>query len=77
MTVNLEQTLVRRLRTLPMERQVEVLDFVDFLGQRSTVKKPRRNPIGLFAGLGIDISAQEIDDTRADLWQHFPRDVEL
>lgn len=77
MTIDLEQTLVQRLRNLPLERQVEVLDFVDFLSQRSNAKKPRRNPIGLFADLGIDISAQEIDHMRQELWEHFPRDVEL
>jgi hypothetical protein len=77
MTIDLEQTVVQRLRILPIERQIEVLDFIDFLTQRSTSKKPRRNPIGLFAGLGIDMGAQEIDDARAELWKHFPRDVEL
>lgn len=77
MLMNIEETLIQRMRTLPVERQVEVLDFVDFLSRKSTASKPRRNPIGLFAGLGIDISAQDIDDARAEMWQQFPRDIEL
>jgi len=77
MTVNLEQTLVQRLRTLSLERQVEVLDFVDFLSQRAAATKTRRNPIGLFAGLGIEIGEPDIDRARNELWARFPRDVEL
>jgi hypothetical protein len=75
-TTNIEEMLIQRMRTLPVERQVEVLDFVDFLSRKSAAHKPRRNPIGLFAGLGVDISAEEIDEARAELWQGFPRDVE-
>lgn len=68
MTTNIEEMLIQRTRTLPVERQVEVLDFVDFLSRKSVVYEPRRNPIGLFAGLGVDISAKEIDEARAELW---------
>ena len=68
MATNIEEMLIQRMRTLPVERQAEVLDFVDSLSRRSVVHKPRRNPIGLFAGLGVDISAEEIDQARAELW---------
>lgn len=71
MTTNIEETLIQRMRTLPVERQVEVLDFVDFLSRKSAVHKPRRDPIGIFAGLDIDINAEEIDAARAELWVGF------
>ena len=75
--MGLEATLVQRLRTLPADRQVEVLDFVEFLSRRVYAKTPRRNPIGLFAGLGIEISAQDIADARSEMWGKFPRDFDL
>ena len=74
MTMTLETTLVQRLRTLPLDRQVEVLDFVEFLSRREEAKTARRNPIGLFAELGIEISDQDIADARSEMWQNFPRD---
>ena len=75
--MNIEEALIQRMRTLPVARQVEVLDFADFLSRKSTASRTRRNPIGLFAGLGVDISTQDIEDTRLELWKCFPRDIEL
>ena len=33
--MNIEQTLVERIRSLPLEKQQEILDFADFLVQKS------------------------------------------
>jgi hypothetical protein len=78
MSSNIEEILLQRLRTLPVERQVEGLDFAEFLGRRIAAGElRRRDPIGMFADLGLDISARDIDDARSELWRDFPRDFEL
>lgn len=48
--MNVEEQIIVTVRNLPPERQVEVLDFAEFLSQRitSTVNAPR--PFGLCAG---------------------------
>lgn len=33
--MNIEQTLVERVRSLPLEKQQEILDFAEFLVQKS------------------------------------------
>jgi hypothetical protein len=66
--------IAEKLQDLPPEKQREVLDFVDFLSQRRALIRPRRDPEGLWADLGIDISEGEIDDARKELWAAFPRD---
>ncbi|NJM12105.1 MAG: DUF2281 domain-containing protein [Synechococcaceae cyanobacterium SM1_2_3] len=48
--MNVEEQIIATLRVLPPERQIEVLDFAEFLNQRimSAAKMPR--PFGLCAG---------------------------
>lgn len=66
--------IVERLHVLPPDKQREVLDFVDFLSQRRAPCRPRRDPQGLWADLGIDVTAEDIDEARKELWGTFPRE---
>ncbi|MFZ4659932.1 MAG: DUF2281 domain-containing protein [Caldilineaceae bacterium] len=75
--MTIEQAVLQQLQTLPTERKQEVLDFVEFLQTRRIVKRKRRNPIGLFADLKIQITAQDIDEARQEMWGNFPRDIAL
>jgi hypothetical protein len=66
--------IVQKLHVLPPDKQCEVLDFVEFLAQRGALGRPCRDPQGLWADLGIDVSGAEIDEARRELWGAFPRD---
>ncbi len=68
-----EQELLQKFRRLPPDKQEEILHLVEEI-EESTPKKPRRNPIGLCANLGINITAEEIDEARKEMWGNFPRD---
>ncbi|MBW1669410.1 MAG: DUF2281 domain-containing protein [Deltaproteobacteria bacterium] len=70
--MNIEQTLVEKLRRLSPEKQREVLDFVDFLHKKSEKKAPLSSPKGLWANLGIDISEADIAEARREMWGNFP-----
>ncbi|MBI3698716.1 MAG: DUF2281 domain-containing protein [Acidobacteria bacterium] len=72
--MSLEETVVDKLRALPVEKQLEVLDFVEFLQQKTVVKRPRRSVEGLWADLGIDITEEDIAEARREMWGNFPRD---
>jgi hypothetical protein len=75
--MTIEQAVLQQLQTLSVEKKQEVLDFVEFLRIKQTVKRQRRNPIGLFADLKVEITAQEIDEARQAMWGNFPRDIPL
>ena len=48
--MNVEEQVVATLRVLPPERQIEVLDFAEFLNQRITLAANTPRPFGLCAG---------------------------
>ena len=70
-----EKSVVERLNKLPVEKRQEVLDFVEFLEMKTREKKrPRRSLKGLWADLGIKITAEDIAEARREMWGKFPRD---
>ncbi len=72
--MSLEETVVDKLRALPVEKQLEVLDFVEFLRQKTSVKQPRRSVRGLWKDLGFDITEEDIAEARREMWGNFPRE---
>lgn len=72
--MTVEQEVVEKLRDLPPDKQVEVLDFVEFLRQRNGGKRPRRNLEGIWSDLNVDITEEDIDDVRREMWANFPRE---
>ena len=77
--MTVEQTVMEKLRELPLERQQEVLDFVESLQQgtmpqQSSPKKPRQSLKGLWADLDIHITDEDITEARREMWGNFPRD---
>ncbi|MBA2736512.1 MAG: DUF2281 domain-containing protein [Pyrinomonadaceae bacterium] len=68
------ETIVERVENLSVERQREVLDFAEYLQykEESNGKKPRRSLEGMWNG--VDISAENIDEARREMWGNFPRE---
>ena len=71
--MNIEQSLLEALRTLPIHKQQELLDHAKRLSLEST-RTPRRSLEGLWADQGISISEEDIDELRREMWKNFPRD---
>jgi hypothetical protein len=70
----IELTVLEKLRVLPLEKQREVLDFVEFL-ERKTVPKPSpRSVMGALAHLNIHVTEEDIAEARREMWGNFPRE---
>jgi hypothetical protein len=67
------EVIAAKAKALSPEAQREVLDFVDFLHTRVVHSGPRKSLAGIWADLGIDLSAEEIDQARHEAWTEFPR----
>ena len=73
--MDIEQSVIEKLRLLPTEKQQEVLDFVEFLGQKHTlVKRPRRDWIRSASDLNVDLTEEDIAEARREMWGNFPRE---
>ncbi|CAN5245264.1 hypothetical protein BH20ACI1_BH20ACI1_26930 [soil metagenome] len=68
------ESLVEKVENLPIERQREVLNFVEFLQhkEKSNGKKSLESLEGMWKG--VDISAEDIDEARREMWGNFPRE---
>jgi hypothetical protein len=73
--LTIEEQVVEKLCELPTEKQKEVLDFVDFLKQRNSRKKPLAGLRGLWRDLNIDVTEEGIAEARREMWGDFPGDI--
>ncbi|MGI2907310.1 hypothetical protein [Tolypothrix sp. VBCCA 56010] len=73
--MNIEQAVLERLRQLPIYKQQQLLDFAEFLSQKTTPKTPLRTVRGLCADLKVDITEEDIAQARQEMWGNFPRDI--
>jgi hypothetical protein len=62
------------VRALPAEKQQEILSHAARLRDELVKKKPFKSVRGLWADLGISLSAGEIEGNQRDMWKNFPRD---
>ena len=74
MAITIEESILEAMRELPPDKQQELLDFADFLKERSLPKRPRRSMRGLCADLGVSISEEDISEARDEMWRNFPRE---
>jgi hypothetical protein len=68
------ENVVQKLAQLPPARQLEVLDFVDFLNEKKDRKGPLYNPEGLWAGQGEDISPEDLAEARKVMWGKYDKE---
>lgn len=68
----IDETVVERLRELPVDKQMEVLEFANILTPRKP--SPWKSVRGHWKGVGSSITAEQIDETRKGMWATFPRD---
>ena len=72
--MSLEQAILEAVRVLPAEKQQEVLNHAAKLRDEAGGKRPFKSVKGLWADLGISLSAGEIEESRRDMWRNFPKE---
>jgi len=66
--MSIEKSVLEKLLKLPVDKQKEVLDSVESLEKEAGQRSSRRSPKGLWADLGVDISAEDIATARREMW---------
>ena len=72
--MTVEEKVVAKLRALPEAKRLEVLDFVEFLENRSQPMKPLKDMMGVFSDQDIHVTEEDIAEARKEMWGNFPRD---
>jgi hypothetical protein len=72
--MSVEQAILDAVRSLPFDKQQEVLSHATRLRDEAAPKKPFRSIKGNLAGRGISVSAADIDEARREMWKSFPRE---
>ncbi|MFN7947013.1 MAG: DUF2281 domain-containing protein [Blastocatellia bacterium] len=72
--MTIEEAVIEKLRSLPPDRQQEMLDFAEFLEGKVQASRPRRSLEGIWEDLNVSISREEIDEARREMWANFPRE---
>ncbi|HCC59206.1 MAG TPA: hypothetical protein DEQ47_18485 [Solibacterales bacterium] len=73
--MNTEETPIDLIRALPAEKQEEILVHAQsLLASNAGNKAPRKSGRGLWADLGIDLTAEDIEGARREMLKNFPRD---
>lgn len=74
--MTLKEAVIEKLESLPTQRQQEVLDFAEFLGTKEQNGHPRRSLKGIWAGLNIDLTEEELRQARNEMWRGYTKDTE-
>jgi hypothetical protein len=72
--MSVEQAILEAVRSLPFDKQQEILSHATRLRDEVAVQQPIRSIKGLLAGRGISISDEDIDEARREIWKNFPRE---
>jgi hypothetical protein len=72
--VTVEDAIREKVRSLPPDKRLEVLDFIEFLEHKAAAGRPLRSLRGLWADLGPGPTEEEIDEARKEMWGNFPRE---
>lgn len=72
--MSVEKAILEVVRTLPTDKQQEILTHATRLREETAPKKPFKSVEGLWADLEISLSADEIDENQREMWKNFPRD---
>jgi hypothetical protein len=75
-TANIQQAVLIALQELPLEKQQEVLNFVEFLKTQISPKN-HRSLRGLWSDLQADLTEADITEAKQEMWANFPKDIEL
>jgi len=75
--MTVEESVLQNLRELPPDQQQEVLNFVQILRQKSSLKPSRPSLYGLWSDLEIEITSADIAEVRQEMWGNFPKEFPL
>jgi hypothetical protein len=73
--MTLAQKVSHKVAGMPLDRQIEVLKFIESLECQPGSGRPLRDPAGLLADQPSDLTLEEFNAARREMWSTFPREL--
>jgi hypothetical protein len=73
---SIQQTVVEILEILPPDKQQELLNFAKSLKASNPTSSPQKTLKGMWADLNINITDEDLEEARHEIWANFPRNIE-
>lgn len=84
MSTNLVEQITAKAAALPPNKQRQALEIIESLMEDEVAidnevtpdksQPARRSLLGIFADRGVDVTADDIDEARREMWKNFPRE---
>ena len=72
--MSIVEAITQKVQNLPVDRQREVLDFVEILGRTPNTSTTRHDPEGMLASQLSGLTMDEVKNARREMWASFPRE---
>jgi hypothetical protein len=72
--MRVEEAVLEKIKAMPPNRKQEVLDFVEFLEAKEVKPQPRRSLYGILSDLDAEITEEDVEEARKEMWGNFPRE---
>jgi len=72
--MTIEQAILKEVQALTPEKQREIYEHARRLRVEGEKRPPFKSVRGLWAHLGVSISAEEIEQNQREMWRNFPRE---
>ena len=66
--MDIEKTVLTKMKLLPYEKKKEVLDFIEFIQREVRMNNQPKSLKGLWADLGVQIGEEDIAEVRREMW---------
>lgn len=69
-----EEVLLEQIKVLPPDLKQEVTHYVEFLQSKIKKKTPRVSLEGIWADMNVNVTEEDIAETRKEMLSNFPRE---
>ena len=66
--MTIAETVKEKVDALPVEKQQEVLAFTERIAENGQQPRPLHNPEGILAGLVPDLTLEDFQKNRREMW---------
>ncbi len=73
--MTIAEQVLEMLKQLPVEKQRELLEFAEKLGEPAAPAAHPKTIFGALSHLGVHVTREDIAEIRREMWGQFPREV--